>query len=186
MTRTLMLLRHAKSSWEDNTLSDFDRPLKKKGKQTAKLVGKLIAHSGYQPDIVLSSPAKRAKETAKIVKKQFDHNGSIHYVDAFYMGEPGDYIQALRGLPDDVGDVMLVGHNPGLEDLLSLIDGKFNPLSTCALAILELELSRWSDFNASTVSTLIQFIDPEKVDLQELERKMAKARKDKDKADKKN
>jgi len=180
-----MLLRHAKSGWKDNSLRDFDRPLKKKGKQTAKLVGKLIAHSGYQPDIILSSPAKRAKKTAKLVKKHSHHNGPVHYVDAFYMAEPGDYIHSLRSLSDDIDSVMLVGHNPGMEDLLCLLEGKFSPLSTGALAILELELSHWSDFSSSTVSKLIQFIDPEKVDLQELEVKMAKASKDKDKVDKK-
>jgi phosphohistidine phosphatase len=180
-----MLLRHAKSGWKDNSLRDFDRPLKKKGKQTAKLVGKLIAHSGYQPDIVLSSPAKRAKKTAKLVKKHSHHNGPVHYVDTFYMGQPGDYIHALRSLSDEINSVMLVGHNPGMEDLLCLLAGKFSTLSTGALAILELELSHWSDFSSSTVSKLIQFVDPEKVDLQELEVKMAKASKDKEKAAKK-
>ena len=101
------------------------------------------------------------------------------------MGQPGDYIHALRSLSDEINSVMLVGHNPGMEDLLCLLEGKFKPLSTGALAILELELSHWSNFSSSTVSKLIQFIDPEKVDIKELEEKIAKASKDKDKADKK-
>ncbi len=180
MTKTLMLLRHAKSSWKDKNLKDFDRPLKKKGEETAELIGKIISHGEFSPDIVLSSPAKRSRETSEIVSKYADFKGSTQFVDAFYMGEPGDYINALRELPSEVKSVMVVGHNPGLEALLQMLEGKVNALSTGALSVLELELSNWSDLNSSTVGKLIKFWDPDEMDLKEIEEKMAKDKKDKE------
>jgi phosphohistidine phosphatase len=180
MTKTLMLLRHAKSSWKDKHLKDFDRPLKKKGEDTAELIGKILAHGGFLPDLVLSSPAKRAKETIEIVNKNSGHKSSTQFVETFYMAEPGEYIRALRELPDKVNSVMLVGHNPGLEALLQMLEGKVNALSTGALAIVELELTHWADLNGSTVGKLLKFWDPEEMDLKEIEEKMAKDKKDKE------
>ncbi len=192
MTKKLMLLRHAKSSWKDKHLKDFDRPLKKKGEETAELIGEIIAHGEILPDIVLSSPAKRASQTTEIFIKHANYNGFTQYVDAFYMGEPNDYIQALRELPDTINSAMLVGHNPGLEALLQMLEGKVNALSTGALAIVELELTHWADLNGSTVGKLANFWDPDEIDLKEVEEKMAKEKKDqemkvkeKDKKDKK-
>ena len=177
MTKTLLLLRHAKSSWKDKHLKDFDRPLKKKGQETAELIGKILAHGDYLPDLVLSSPAKRAKETTEIVNKYSGLKGSTQFVEAFYMAEPGEYIQALRELPDKVNRVMVVGHNPGLEALLQMLEGKVNALSTGALVVLELELTHWSDLNGSTVGKLTEFWDPDEMDLKEIEEKMAKDKK---------
>ena len=96
------------------------------------------------------------------------------------MAEPGEYIRALRELPDKVNSVMLVGHNPGLEALLQMLEGKVNALSTGALAIVELELTHWADLNGSTVGKLLKFWDPEEMDLKEIEEKMAKDKKDKE------
>ena len=81
MTKTLMLLRHAKSSWKDQSLKDFDRPLKKKGKKAAKLIAKMMAHNQILPDAVLSSPAKRARETTEIVNKHSGFEGSTQFLD---------------------------------------------------------------------------------------------------------
>lgn len=186
MTKTLMILRHAKSSWKDKNLKDYDRPLKKKGEEAAELLGKIIAHGKFQPDIILSSPAKRTKETAEIVSKFSEYKGPVDFVDAFYMGEPGDYIRSLRHLPDDVNRAMVVGHNPGLEALMQMLEGTVNALSTGAMGILDLELSHWGDLNSSTVGKLVKFWDPEEMDLKAIEEKMAQEKKDKkDKKDKK-
>ncbi|NLB72368.1 MAG: histidine phosphatase family protein [Chloroflexi bacterium] len=185
MTRTLMILRHAKSSWKDKSLRDFDRPLKKKGQQTAKLIGKIIRHADCAPDIILSSPAERAKETTAMVALHSHYNGPVEYVESLYMGEPGDYIRALQELPVEIKSAMVVGHNPGLEALLQLLEGKVNALSTGALAVLNLELTDWQDLNSSTVGKLSQFWDPDEIDLEEIEEEMAKEKKEKEKKDKK-
>jgi phosphohistidine phosphatase len=180
MTKTLMLLRHAKSSWKDKQLKDFDRPLKKKGVETAELIGKILSHGEFLPDVVLSSPARRAKDTVEIVNKYSDYKGSTEYHDNFYMGEPGDFIEALRDLPDNVDSVMVVGHNPGLEAFMQILAGSCNALSTGALTRIELELTHWRDLNSSTVGKLSKFWDPDEMDLKEIEEKMAKDKKDKE------
>ncbi len=185
MTKTLMLLRHAKSSWKDKQLKDFDRPLKKMGVETAELIGKILSHGEFLPDVVLSSPARRAKDTVEIVNKYSDYKGSTEYHDNFYMGEPGDFIEALRDLPDNVDSVMVVGHNPGLEAFMQILAGSCNALSTGALARIELELTHWRDLNSSTVGKLSKFWDPDEMDLKEIEEKMAKDKKEKEVKEKK-
>ncbi|NLC29760.1 MAG: hypothetical protein GX773_04815, partial [Chloroflexi bacterium] len=169
MTKTLMLLRHAKSSWKDQSLKDFDRPLKKKGKKAAKLIAKMMAHNQILPDAVLSSPAKRARETTEIVNKHSGFEGSTQFLDSLYMAEPMDYIIALRELPDEVDRVLVVGHNPGLEALMNLVDGKSDALPTATLAVLNLQLNHWRDFDTSTAGELRNFWDPDEMDLEEIE-----------------
>ncbi len=185
MKKTLLLLRHAKSSWKDKGLKDFDRPLKEKGEVAAKLIGKMLYHSAIVPDVVLSSPAKRARETAEIVTKHGKFPGKIQYLDDLYMGEPRDYIRALREMPEEVGSVMLVGHNPGMEIFLQMLEGNINDLSTSTLAMLELDLTNWSNINSSTTGKLIHFWDPDEMDLEEIKENMAKDKKEKGKKDKK-
>ena len=101
------------------------------------------------------------------------------------MAEPMDYIIALRELPDEVDRVLVVGHNPGLEALMNLVDGKSDALPTATLAVLNLQLNHWRDFDTSTAGELRNFWDPDEMDLEEIEDMMAKDKKDNDKKDKK-
>jgi phosphohistidine phosphatase len=181
MSKTLLLMRHAKSSWKDKELKDFDRPLKKRGLEAAKLVGKTLVITDSLPDAVLTSPAKRASEAADLVIENSGYQGTTEYFDSFYMGEPEDYINVLRELPDELDRVLVIGHNPGLEALLQVLEGKVNALPTGAVAFLELELKHWRDLNPSTVGELVNFWDPDEMDLEEIEEKMAKDKKDKEK-----
>lgn len=181
MSKTLILMRHAKSSWKDKDLKDFDRPLKKRGENAAQLIGKALLLTDNLPDVIFSSPAKRAQETAELVIKHADYKGTIEFFDSFYMGEPNNYIEVLREIPDDIEKVLLIGHNPGLEALLQMLEGKVNALPTAAVAFLELEMKHWQDLNPSTVGELVNFWDPDEMDLEEIEEKMAKDKKDKEK-----
>lgn len=185
MSKKIMLMRHGKSSWKDKELKDFDRPLKKKGHESSEKIGKLLKASGMLPDLIFSSPAKRASETAEIVAKEIGHD-AILYVDSFYMGEPEDYITPLKELTDDVKRVLIIGHNPGLEALLQVLEGKVNVLSTGALACLELELKKWKNLNPSTVGELVTFWDPDEIDLDDALKEIEKSQKEKkDKKEKK-
>ena len=185
MSKKIMLMRHGKSSWKDKELKDFDRPLKKKGVESSETIGKLLKASGMIPDLIFSSPAKRASETAEIVAKEINVD-EIHYVDSFYMGEPANYIQPLKELDDNVKRVLVIGHNPGLEALLQMLEGKVNVLSTGSLACLELELKQWRNLNPSTVGELTTFWDPDELDLDEFMEELAKKKKNKkDKKEKK-
>ncbi len=154
--KTLLLMRHAKSSWKDSDLKDFDRPLNKKGKKTAPLMGHMIADQELVPDRIISSPAVRARQTVEAFVKTSGYKGEIEYSEGYYMGEPAAYIEPLTKLPDDVERVLIVGHNPGLEALLQLLTSRIESLSTGAMAYLVLPVKHWQDLNKDTQGELIQ------------------------------
>ncbi|HOZ37982.1 MAG TPA: histidine phosphatase family protein [Anaerolineaceae bacterium] len=185
MTKTLLILRHAKSSWKNEKLKDFDRPLKRRGEEDAIVIGKVLVRAELVPQVILSSPAERAKQTAELVAAEAKFKGGLAFVDSFYMGEPENYIKALNELPDEIERVMVVGHNPGLEALLQLLDGKVDSLPTGSLAYLVLGIKHWADLTKATVGELISFWEPDEINLEEMEVKMGKDKDKKDKKDKK-
>jgi phosphohistidine phosphatase len=114
----LLLLRHGKSDWSINA-SDFDRPLKKRGKRNAKQIGRWLSHQQRQPDLVISSPANRALSTAKIVVTCMKlSTSSIQTDNRIYGADLDDLLQILAEIPNTISRVMLVGHNPDLEELV--------------------------------------------------------------------
>ncbi|MCP4075854.1 MAG: NUDIX domain-containing protein [Gammaproteobacteria bacterium] len=151
MLRELLLLRHGKSDWNINT-DDFNRPLKDRGKRAAQRMGVWLATHNKIPDIIISSPAERALTTAeKCCKAMGQGSDNILQQQKVYLADTSDLLQVLRKLPASANRVMLVGHNPGLENLLTCLtdgaakaeeDGKLLPTAT--LALLEIELN-WSD-----------------------------------------
>jgi len=176
MTKTLLILRHAKSSWKNEKLKDFDRPLKRRGEESAKLIGKVLMMAELVPQVILSSPAQRAKQTVELVAEESKFKGELKFVESYYMGEPDDYITALKELPDEIERVMIVGHNPGLEALLQLLDGKVDSLPTGSLAYLVLDIKHWADLTKSTAGELISFWEPDAIKLEEMEEKWPKIR----------
>jgi phosphohistidine phosphatase len=154
--KTLLLMRHAKSSWKDSELKDFDRPLNKKGKKTAPLMGHMIADQELVPDRIICSPAVRARQTAEAFVKTSGYKGEIEFNEGYYMGEPNSYIEPLAKLPDEVERVLIVGHNPGLEALLQLLTSRIESLSTGAIAYLVLSISHWQELTKDTPGELIQ------------------------------
>ncbi len=137
------------------------------------------------PQVILSSPAQRAKQTAELVAEESKFKGELKFVESYYMGEPEDYIAALKELPDEIERVMIVGHNPGLEALLQLLDGKVDSLPTGSLAYLVLDIKHWADLTKSTAGELISFWEPDEIKLEEMEEKMTKDKDKKEKKDKK-
>jgi phosphohistidine phosphatase len=146
MSRELLVLRHAKSDWDWDASDDFRRPLAKRGKKDAPRVGEWLYREGLVPDFVVSSPAERAKQTAIKVCKSLDFKKKqIVWDDAIYEGAVPGLLQVLARCPTEATTVLLVGHNPGLEDLVRFLagdevqtpsDGKLLP--TAALARLEM------------------------------------------------
>ncbi len=161
MTKTLLLMRHGKSSWKEKGLADEKRPLKKRGEEAAEMIGKTLKVNEIVPDLILSSPAKRARCTAEIVAKESNLSHKVELVDSFYMGEPSDFIARLKKIPGDVKRVMVVGHNPGLEAFLQMLDGHINAMPTGSLAIIKLNLHSWDEFSAETQGSITAFWDPE-------------------------
>ncbi len=192
MTKTLLLMRHGKSSWKDKKIPDYERPLKKRGKAASAEIGKILRENELIPQAILSSPAMRASETAEIVAKESGFPGKITFIDSFYMAEPDVYINYLKGLDDSLERVMIISHNPGLEAFMQLLDGRLEALPTGSMAYLCLNINHWSDLSLETDAELIGFWDPEtelehkKEALAKREQEMAQDKKDqKDKKDKK-
>ena len=120
--KTLLILRHAKSSWKDEQVGDHDRPLNKRGKCEAPRVGEHLQQANLQPELIISSTAKRARKTASKVAQQCGYQGVIELQGTLYLAPPDAYVETLRNVDDSVNRVMVVGHNPGLEQLLALLD----------------------------------------------------------------
>ena len=113
----LFLFRHAKSSWSDETLDDFDRPLNKRGKKSAQVMGQYFVSQGVQPDMVVCSKAKRCKATLKLLLKQGFAPHSQVFQNQFYLATSDKLLQVIKNTPETVKSLMIIGHNPGLETL---------------------------------------------------------------------
>jgi phosphohistidine phosphatase len=115
--KSVLILRHAKSSWTHPELNDHDRPLNKRGKRNAPLIGELLKNEHLIPELIISSNAKRADSTAKIVAKAAGYKGEIALNQSLYAARPAEYIDVLRDMSNEYARVLMVGHNPGLEEL---------------------------------------------------------------------
>ncbi len=141
MSRHLLVLRHAKSAWDTDAATDFERPLAKRGKKDAPRMGKWLREHELVPDHVVSSPATRARQTAMAVCKPLGlDKKAIRWDERIYMGGTGGLLAVLGDCPPKARLVMMVGHNPGLEDLVEYLcgavdvpaDGKLLPTATVA------------------------------------------------------
>lgn len=159
--KTVLLMRHAKSSWKDESLDDHDRPLNKRGKKEAPRMGQLLLEEQLLPDLIVSSDAKRCRRTVEKLCEAAGYHGETHLTGELYLAPPAAYLKVLHQLPDHVSRVLLVGHNPGLEELLETFIQRYEPLTTAALAHLEFAtVERWSQFEATTHGELIKLWQP--------------------------
>jgi len=161
--KTLLLLRHAKSSWRDTSIDDYERPLNKRGKKDAPRIGQLLRDEALIPDLILSSAARRCRKTTEEVTKNSGYRGETRLLGELYEADGNKLRECISRLDDNVNRVLLVGHNPGLEHLLdSLVEGH-TPLPTAAMAHLELQIESWRDFSDSTRGSLLRLWRPEDV-----------------------
>lgn len=158
--KTLLILRHAKSSWKYAELSDYDRPLNSRGKRDAPRMGKYLRQQGLIPDQILTSSAKRARKTANKVAKSCGYTGKVKKIDAFYDAVPGIYFETLQALPDKYQRVMVVGHNPTMEGLVNYLTGQIEQMPTAALAHIDLPIQQWKALNLDTKGTLVNLWTP--------------------------
>jgi phosphohistidine phosphatase len=157
--RTLLILRHAKSSWDDSDLADFDRPLNARGMAAAPFMGGIIARKGFSPDVIISSPAARARETAELAKKGGDLEAEILHDERIYEASPQTLRKIAAAIDDTHRSAMMVGHNPGMEGIVQLLSGKLERMPTAALAVIDLDISSWQDID-SKIGVLRKLIRP--------------------------
>ena len=175
--KTLLLMRHAKSSWKDADIPDHERPLSKRGKKDAPLMGKLIKEKELVPQKILISSAVRATETASLVRDKSGFIEDLDCLDSFYLAEPNGYLDPLRTLPDNLERVLVIGHNPGLEGLLQILSGQIVPLSAGAVAHILLHINQWNELNLDCESELVEILSPHNLETKEKKGKEKKAHK---------
>lgn len=144
--RTLYLLRHAKSSHKDPNLTDFDRPLNKRGRGDAPRIASELAFRGEVPQLIISSPARRAWRTAKAVAAvmELDRDQLIKRDRLYHFGSPDPLLRVIRKAPADVSRLMLVGHNPAFTDLANLLAGTdIDNVPTCGVVAIDLPSDSW-------------------------------------------
>jgi len=143
--KTLFLVRHAKSSWNDPALSDPERPLNDRGRRDAPTMGERLAKRDVKPDLILSSPATRALMTAEIIAKKLAYKRKDIVVDdRLYAVQANDLLDVIHKLSDELKRVMLFGHNPELTELAHRLSGEITHLPTCAVAELTFDVKSWS------------------------------------------
>jgi len=161
--KTLLLLRHAKSSWNDPALDDHERPLNKRGQRDAPRMGELVREYGLVPDVVLSSDAVRARLTAEAVAVAARYAGDILLDPHLYMAGAADIRSLLPTVRANAETVMIVGHNPGLEQLVEQLTGERQDLPTATLAQIGLPIDQWRDLKLSTRGTLVGLWRPKEL-----------------------
>lgn len=167
--RRLYLLRHAKSSWKDEGLADHDRPLARRGRRAAKAIGRHLREQGVEPELVLCSTARRVRETLEGIEPALGR-GAIRVEPALYKAGPAELLARLHAIAPPIRSVMVIGHNPALEQLALLLarhgsavqelEAKF---PTGALATLAFRGSGWAALDRGTAE-LIDFIRPRDLD----------------------
>jgi phosphohistidine phosphatase len=148
--KTLFVLRHAKSSWENPDWADFERPLNSRGLDAARFIGGLIYERGLQPQIIISSPAKRAKQTAVLVKEIAEVSKPVTFDERIYEASPLALFNLIREFDEKLESVLIVGHNPGFENLVRMLTGEPVAMPTAALARINLNIENWHDLETNS------------------------------------
>ena len=158
--KTLLIMRHAKSSWKHPELADRDRPLNKRGEKDAPRMGKVLKHADILPQLIYTSTALRASKTAETVAEKIGYKNEIIYKDSLYMAEPATIVEVLRETQDEIKRVMVVGHNPGMEGLAQMLSRKVESLCTAAIACIKLPIDHWKDLTLEVEGKLVKSWEP--------------------------
>ena len=148
--KTLLLLRHAKSSWNNPALKDFDRPLNERGLKAAPLMGRFMRKRQLQPGLVLSSPAERARQTAALVSEAARLTTEPRFDEGIYEASALALLEIISQIENGVDQALLVGHNPGMEELLMILTGETRRMPTAALACISLDIGKWGEVREAT------------------------------------
>jgi phosphohistidine phosphatase len=147
---TLYLLRHAKSSWSDSSLPDHARPLAKRGRRDAKVIAKHLVRIGIAPELVLCSSAERTRETLELVRPALGSASTVQLEPELYAASSAELLERIHIIPEQVASAMVIGHNPGLQDLAGILASAGERLErlkakfpTAALATLTLPNTTW-------------------------------------------
>lgn len=152
--KELILVRHAKSSWDNPELKDFDRPLNERGKNDVITMSDRLYGRGVRPDILISSPAKRTMATAKVFAKTFKMKvGSVVLVPSLYQAQPTEFYRVVKGIDNQYNCAILFTHNTGLTDFANeLTNVHVDNVPTCGIFAVKIDTDNWKDFAKSSKS----------------------------------
>lgn len=159
--KTLILARHAKSSWDHLGLDDFQRPLNERGLRDAPMMAERLRQSGVNVQRIVSSDAMRALTTAEAYASALTPGKAVRTERALYLATTNEIVSLVRGLPEQEDNVMLVGHNPGMSDALSLLSGIDDDMPTCSYGIVQFDTDSWRHI-ASVKGKLLAYEFPKK------------------------
>lgn len=142
--KTLLVMRHAKSSWGDPGLADFDRPLNERGLEAAPLMGRYMRGHGLRPDLILCSTAARARQTAALVAGAAGFDAELRHDERIYEATSARLVEVVSQADESADALLVVGHNPGLEELIERLTGESRRMPTAALARVQLDVERWA------------------------------------------
>ena len=145
--KTLTFIRHAKSSWDNPGLRDFDRPLNNRGFRDAPEMGQRLLNRGFAPDMIISSTANRALTTAKLIAEAIDFQGTFESTDALYHSSLHDMLSIIHDQDNHLEHLVIVAHNPGIGSISSYLSNQPLDFPTCAVASIEYDLENWIDID---------------------------------------
>jgi phosphohistidine phosphatase len=159
--KTLLVLRHGKSSWADASLADHDRPLKKRGRRGATSIGRQLVERDLVPALTLCSTARRARDTASLCLKAAGGGERLELTRELYATGVDHHLEVVATAAGEADErVMIVGHNPDLEQLVARLTGEPARLKTAFLAVIELELERWAEIGGEPRGRLHAVLEP--------------------------
>jgi phosphohistidine phosphatase len=149
--KQLLLVRHAKSDWNDSSLSDFDRPLNERGKRDAPVMAHRLLDKKIKIDGFITSPAKRARKTATVFAKEYKvDKGDLIVVDELYLAPEETFYKVITGANDSLDTIAIFSHNPGITEFANLLtDVRIDNIPTCGIFAITIDCKHWSDFRHS-------------------------------------
>ncbi|WP_339747863.1 histidine phosphatase family protein [uncultured Rubinisphaera sp.] len=161
MSRTVVLMRHAKSSWKEEGLEDIDRPLNKRGLRTAPLMGEWLRAQEVEIEKCLCSTARRTMQTFECVQIGYDQQIAVDYSGKLYASSPREIVRHLQKLDNEIQTVLLIAHNPGLETLVEMWSGHARAFPTAAIAIFTFDsITDWIEITVECNPVEEQFQIP--------------------------
>lgn len=161
--KTLLIMRHAKSSWDDAQMKDHDRPLNERGKKAAPVMGELLKKQKAIPEIIICSTARRTIETMDLLIKTSGFNGTVLRTDDLYEATANDYLDVINDIDNAFQSAMVIGHNPTCEELFYLLTGQRESFSTATIAYLKLPVSNWKQLKPVSKNTVLHLWHPKEL-----------------------
>lgn len=165
MLRRLIVMRHAKSSWEAGVPTDHARPLNKRGRRDAPRIADRLAEREWIPEFVFSSDSNRTTETFELMAPQFPSEPPVEFLDLLYHSGPNEVMQCVSNAPENISTVMVLGHNPGWEAVVHWLSGEAITMTTANAALLQIESDDWGDaLQRDGLWELVEVIRPKELD----------------------